>query len=845
MSNFIKSTMKPVIRLFVFLFFAAFFSCSVLNQDTDNLRIENDVFTKSFQFNTKKAGKIQVEYKLKKNNQILTTNKIPYFEFVLNGQLISSNDQSWIYKSKSERKMTNGGTEYVLQFEGTKEPVDGLQIKLYQQVFPQSSLMREKLELHANDGSFRLNKLNNKLHFKFPGYSIQNSNNNPVELTEIRMASFEKKPITFGDRKKGNHMYYPDMSQASLSDKTKTVKGPVSIISNGEISWLTAYEHASQDDLKGMLDEQKLGVGNLINDAMQGTKGVFSFPVSEDDFRFLGISSQCAKNNINVSVDIIRGGYLDGEIIDNGHSYSTVWTATGFYPGDNPEDGKEMIRNYLFNQICEKPASRTPEYYYNTWGLQRNDKTKPLRGILTYDRIFEEIEYAAELGVDIFVLDDGWENAHGEWFPNKERLNKGLAPIKERLDKYGMKLGLWFSPMGIDSTTRRYKEHPEWVIKDSEGNPIAAQWGHPAFDFVSGFFDLFIDDCKKLIDEGCRFMKWDAINTFYSDLPNLKHGSDKYSPDEVRARYEYLLPVYVTRAMEILTDYEPGLVIEIDLTEARRCMVGLAPISQGKLFWMNNGASWYNDYSTYRSKSMRIIASEFAGIIPLELFTYANYPQNITGNMKYNVNNSLLAGHGFWGNLQLMNETDRKWAGNQVKQSKKVLPFLVNVNPTVEGKVGDSPEIYSIVNSRESAGQVIVFSEEPVNTEINTEIMPEKMLAALNSKYSIENKFLKIPVDLQEKESSVAIIILPNDGTGVSIVSSTSEISSAELVNGELNYMVQSPGEQRIIWDKKNGKPVVKEKEGIEFRINEMDDHFEIAANEINPRIPIVITSAR
>ena len=179
-----------------------------------------------------------------------------------------------------------------------------------------------------------------------------------------------------------------------------------------------------------------------------------------------------------------------------------------------------------------------------------------------------------------------------------------------------------------------------------------------------------------MIDQGCRFMKWDAINTFYSSLPDLDHGSNKYSKEELRARYEYLLPIYVVRAMEVLTDYEPELIIEMDVTEARRVMVGLAPRSQGKLFWMNNGASWYNDYTTFRTQSMRTIANEFGGIIPLELFTYANYPQNERGAMKYNVNNSLLAGHGFWGNLQLMNSEERKWVGKQVEMSKKVLALF-------------------------------------------------------------------------------------------------------------------------------------------------------------------------
>ena len=62
-----------------------------------------------------------------------------------------------------------------------------------------------------------------------------------------------------------------------------------------------------------------------------------------------------------MSVKIIRGGYLDGEVIDAKHPYSTVWTASGFYEGIDLDRGKAMLRNYLFNQICEKPASRIPD----------------------------------------------------------------------------------------------------------------------------------------------------------------------------------------------------------------------------------------------------------------------------------------------------------------------------------------------------------------------------------------------------------------------------------------------------------------------------------------------------
>ena len=791
--------MKILLGFIILILFA---SCS---DGYQQVIIENDIFSRVYEVNSKQ-GSIKVSADISDHD--LNTVASAWFEFVINNQLVSSNDPVWQYQGLNSAKIENGGEQYEILFTGVAKPVNGLQVKILQQIFPGTTWIREKLILSSKEAEFQLNKLDQQLHFIFPQYTLP-VDAQPVNATEIRIASWELKPTSFEapstGKPTGNHMYYPNILTSPMqTGDQKRVKGPINIIETEQLSWITLYEHASQDDLSGMIQKDKIASDGRLVDAMQGTKGVFDFTVNDEDFTFLGINQEINRRSVTVGVEIVRGGYLEGEVIDPQHPYETVWSASAFYQKEDLEKGKELIRDYLFNWICDQPASRKPEFYYNTWGMQRADPSKPLRGILTYDRIKEEIERAAKLGVDIFVLDDGWEQTQGVWQPHSDRLPEGLAPIKAELDKHGITMGAWLSPMGIDSTTNRYKSHPEWIIKDSEGNPIEAQWGHPAFDFVSGFYDLLIEDCKKLVDDGVRFFKWDAINTFYSSLPNLEHGSDQYSEEELRARYEYLLPIYVVKAMEELTEYEPELIIEVDLTEARRVMTGLAPLSEGKLFWMNNGASWYNDYTTFRTKSMRTIPNEFAGIIPLELFTYANYPQNIEGKWEYNVNTSLISGHGFWGDLSLMNNQEMNQVGKRVAKSKLILPYITDVNTEVIGEVGDSPEIYTQVNPEQAAGQVIAFSDDTLTVRHEVELEPDQLLAVLNHTYHIEGKNLILDFHFGSPESTLEAFIIPQSESskGISFIASTGILDQVKVEQESLVFTVETPGLHKIKWPK-------------------------------------------
>jgi hypothetical protein len=812
------------------------------------LYLGNDVFQKQIQIPDKGSGPLRVRAILDKDGRnVLSQNtESPLFEFILDKVLVTALEPVWRYEGYTQRNMENGGTEVVISISGNRSPVKGLQLKLYQQIFPGTSLVRERLEIGAEaDRSFPLTKWAKQIHFIFPQYDIAAAPTSTA--TEIRIASWASELVdvdpgsAYDDRFPGgdfndhnlamNHMYHPRVIERALPvDTLLLTKGPINILRSGTLQWVSAYEHASQDDLRGLFKQEGMEKGGIIRDAAQGTKGVFNFPISAEDFHFLGIAQERQGEGIRVGIRALRGAYLEGELIDEAHPYASVWTASAFSRDTATTSTQRVLHDYLWKWICEKPASRRPEFYYNTWGMQRrlNGQGHDLRGVLTEQKIIEEIRRAAELNVDIFVLDDGWEQAQGDWTPHKERLPNGLGPIKQELDKHGIKMGLWFSPMGIDKTTERYRAHPEWVIRDSEGNPIGAQWDHPAFDFVSGFYELFVEDCKKLIDAGARFFKWDAINTFYSVLPDLEHGTKQYTPQELRARYEYLLPIYVTRAMEELTDYEPELVIEIDLTEARRVMNGLAPLSQGKVFWMNNGASGYNDYSVYRAKSMRSIPNQYAGILPLELFTYANYPHDYRYSERYNVNTSLITGHGFWGALEELKAEERKAIGETVAKSKRVLPYTMEVLPQVIGRVGSSPEIYTLVNEEAGAGQVIAFSGQALEYAHQVKINTDAVLGVMNHAYRLEDDHLLLNFQFPMPDASREAFIIPNEGTGISIRSSTAWLDELKIFRGAVTITSGADGELVIHWPKAQGVPEYGNYAGVTISTQDQSDHYRI-----------------
>jgi hypothetical protein len=185
--------------------------------------------------------------------------------------------------------------------------------------------------------------------------------------------------------------------------------------------------------------------------------------------------------------------------------------------------------------------------------------------------------------------------------------------------------------------------------------------------------------------------------------------------------------------------------------------------------------------------------------------------------LRYNVNSSLVGGHGFWGNLAVVPARDLDRAGRLVSLSKRVAEGLNGTRMRVIGQVGASPEIYEWVDRRNATGQVIGFSGTAIRTDhVVVGLAHDRMLAVLRNAYELRGDTLQLPFVFPMPESSREAFIVPNEDRGCTVVSSTSWLEDARMENGTLVLVSGAPGLHTVRWNKSLGRPLVRGTGGAE-----------------------------
>ena len=153
-------------------------------------------------------------------------------------------------------------------------------------------------------------------------------------------------------------------------------------------------------------------------------------------------------------------------------------------------------------------------------------------------------EIASEMGIELFVLDDGWFHgrssdhmALGDWWPDEKKFPNGLNPLIEKVNALGMDFGLWLEPEMVNPDSDLYQAHPDWVIHfPTRARTQMRQQlilNMARVDVQDYLIDL-ID--RLLADHKIAFIKWD-MNRNVSE-PGWQDGLARGDePKEIWVRY--------------------------------------------------------------------------------------------------------------------------------------------------------------------------------------------------------------------------------------------------------------------------------------------------------------------
>ncbi len=178
------------------------------------------------------------------------------------------------------------------------------------------------------------------------------------------------------------------------------------------------------------------------------------------------------------------------------------YTAEGF--------GSASRRLHDFIRDTVVPHPHVPrKVLYNSWEATQFDVSEQSQ--------LELARYAAEMGIELFVMDDGWFHGRtfdtaglGDWWPDEQKFPHGLTPLIQGVNALGMDFGLWIEPEMVNPDSDLYRAHPDWVIHFPTRARTEAR-NQLILNFArTDVQDYLIEMIDRLLSENAiTFIKWD------------------------------------------------------------------------------------------------------------------------------------------------------------------------------------------------------------------------------------------------------------------------------------------------------------------------------------------------
>jgi alpha-galactosidase len=214
--------------------------------------------------------------------------------------------------------------------------------------------------------------------------------------------------------------------------------------------------------------------------------------------------------------------------------FTTAKMVFGFAP-DGMNGASQRLHNYIRTHVLRpKFAAKPHPVLYNSWFATTFDVNEQHQ--------LELAKIAKEIGVELFVIDDGWFKGRvndqaglGDWTVDKNKFPNGLTPLIKKINELGMDFGIWIEPEMTNANSDLYRRHPDWVLRypkrtahEHRNQLVLNLAREDVYQYLLASFDKFLGE------NNIKFIKWDHNRAITEPgWPDAPIGMQR----EVRIRY--------------------------------------------------------------------------------------------------------------------------------------------------------------------------------------------------------------------------------------------------------------------------------------------------------------------
>ena len=403
-------------------------------------------------------------------------------------------------------------------------------------------------------------------------------------------------------------------------------------------------------------------------------------------------------NNVGITVS---NAYV--KTLQSGQEADSAGVLTGFYTGTSPLDETgAAVKAWLDQYSVSK--NNACLFHYNNWyeGRQKGARESVLKPL---------VDSCAELGLEAFIIDDGWFDLKGNWNPDPEKWPNGLRGFSDYVRSKGMLFGVWmpFHQTHIDSANFR----EEWCTPgpkkgqlDPEGRPLEGyrylNYAKPeVVEWMKQYFD------RKIVEYKLDWIKLDW--GFFSYIP----GDPDAIFEQVKGFYELL---------RHLKQRHPGLIVE--MCNGGGNLMSLGEMAYCDSYWLQDGIN--HQIFTKDVESYRMNLDHFASMFPA-----SRGVRWTPSGERYNIRSVMLGCPGISKSLKKWDEKEKAIAKRHVSLFKELRKEgVINASPI---RLCDEPNVKNWdAMQRVNPGQteaVIFAFRGPDNKQNERLLKPQKLLA--------------------------------------------------------------------------------------------------------------------